>query len=179
MLEKAKQFATKAHEGQVRKSTGLPMITHPIRVAETLQNAGFSDEVVAAGYLHDTVEDTSVTLDDIEREFGFAVRVIVAGNTENKDDSWEARKQHTIDSIKAASRDIKALVVADKLDNLNALIDDYQKEGENIWAHFKRGRNEQKWYFTSVAKNAFINLSEEDVPAFLHEYNRKALHFFA
>lgn len=177
-IEKARAYATKAHEGQVRKSTGNPMIEHPIRVAKQLKEAGFSEAVQMAGYLHDTVEDTWVTFEDIEREFGKEVLEIVKGNTEDKDKSWEKRKQHTIDSIKNASLDIKALIVADKYDNLKSLVEDYEKLGENLWDAFKRGREQQKWYFSSVAENAYIGLNPNEIPSFFHDYQQLVKTFF-
>ena len=65
---KAKEFAIKAHKGQVRKSDKeKPMVIHPIIVANILKEYGYDDKVVAAGYLHDTVEDTVTTIDDIEK----------------------------------------------------------------------------------------------------------------
>ena len=70
MIEKAKDFATKAHAGQVRKNANVPYITHPIRVAERLQKSGFREALICAGYLHDVVEDTPVEIEDIEKEFG-------------------------------------------------------------------------------------------------------------
>lgn len=179
LLEKAKIYATKAHLGQVRKSTVTPMIEHPIRVAETLKAAGFRNEVVIAGYLHDTVEDTDVTLEDISNEFGKEVAAMVAGNTENKDLTWEERKQHTIDWIKEAPLEIKALIVADKLDNLNSLIVEFEKQREGLWRHFKRGRDKQKWYFSSVAMNCDYGLHKDGIPAFFTEYQEKTQRFFS
>jgi guanosine-3',5'-bis(diphosphate) 3'-pyrophosphohydrolase len=178
MLEKALQFATKAHEEQYRKTKNVPMITHPIRVADILKNAGFSDEVVAAGYLHDTVEDTPVTIDDIEKEFGIEVARIVAGNTEDKSKSWEDRKQHTIDWVKEAPLEIRALIVADKWDNLKSMVEDYSTMGETLWSSFKRGREKQQWYFSQIAENVFKGLKEEETPEFFHSYRDLVISFF-
>lgn len=178
LLDRARLFATKAHEGQVRKATNTPMISHPIRVAETLKEAGFSDEVIAAGYLHDTVEDTSVTQEDIFKEFGKEVSLIVQGNTENKDHSWEMRKQHTIDWVAKAPLEIKALIVADKLDNLQSLIKDYETLGEELWTNFKRGKEQQAWYFKGVATNMYKGLNLEKAPLFFALYEQKVEEFF-
>ena len=74
--EKAKNFALKAHLGQVRKSEpDKPMILHPLNVGNILASYGYDDLVVAAGYLHDVVEDTSYTLENIEKEFGQDVAI--------------------------------------------------------------------------------------------------------
>lgn len=176
--EKVLAFATHAHEGQIRKSTGTPMIKHPIRVAQTLEEAGFAPEVVYAGLLHDVAEDTIYTLEDIANEFGQKVADLVAGNTEDKSKTWEERKQHTIDWIKEAPLDIKALIVADKLDNLRSLAEDYETLGEEVWTHFKRGKEQQKWYFASVAANATAGVNETEIPAFFHAYSALVQSFF-
>ena len=81
--EKAKEFAIKAHKGQVRKNEkDKPMIMHPVSVAELLEEYGYDDNVVAAGYLHDVVEDTKYTIEDIEKEFGKDMASLVMGASE-------------------------------------------------------------------------------------------------
>lgn len=173
MESKAMNFAITAHEGQFRKGDKTPMVTHPIRVAETLKQYGFSEEAVIAGYLHDTVEDTDVTLDDIERKFGAEVRRIVAGNTEDKTKTWQERKQHTINWIREAPLDVRALIVADKLDNLISLIEYHRGSGEVMWDSFNAGRSEQEWYFRSVANGMYtpsVDIHPDDFPAYFHEY---------
>ena len=178
MLEKALQYATKAHEGQYRKTKNVPMISHPIRVAAILKEAGFTDDVVAAGYLHDTVEDTPVTIQDIKNEFGEEVARIVAGNTEDKSKSWEERKQHTIDWVKVAPIEIKALIIADKWDNLQSMVEDYATMGDTLWDSFKRGKEKQQWYFSQVAENAIAGLKQEEIPSFFHSYRELVAAFF-
>src|SRR5699024_12152702 len=84
LLKKAKLFAEKAHDGQLRKNGNVPYITHPIRVAEKLKLVGASEELICAGYLHDTVEDTSVEIVDIQKTFGTRVADLVAAHTEDK-----------------------------------------------------------------------------------------------
>ena len=71
-IEKAVAFAKKAHEGQLRKS-GEPFVNHPLAVKKILEAWGMDEDTIIAGVLHDTVEDTSVTLDDIKNEFGESV----------------------------------------------------------------------------------------------------------
>lgn len=178
--ETAKQFATKAHEGQTRKTTqaNTPYIEHPKRVAETLDREGFKDELVMAAYLHDTIEDTPVTAADIEQAFGPEVLRIVLANTENKNHTWEQRKQHTIDGIKEAPLEIKALIVADKLDNLSSIEAEYKEVGDEVWSAFHRGRVEQAWYYESIAKNCTEGLEQEQIPSFFHTYKQKVISFF-
>ena len=133
---------------------------------------------MAAGYLHDTVEDTDVTMEMIQKEFDNKVAEVVKVNTENKEHSWEMRKQHTIDSIKCAPLEIRALIIADKLDNLSCLIEDYNTYGEDVWVFFNRGKEKQKWYLESIAQNLMHGLEEDEVPKFFHEYKQLVRAFF-
>src|SRR5690625_4799448 len=91
MKQLAKSFAEKAHMGQKRKISNVPYITHPIRVAERLESAEFSDELICAAYLHDVVEDTDYEIKDIEENFGDRVAHLVAAHTEDKSKSWIER----------------------------------------------------------------------------------------
>jgi (p)ppGpp synthase/HD superfamily hydrolase len=77
IVDRAIEFATIAHEGQVRKYTGEPYVTHPIAVSKIVATVPHTEEMLVAAILHDTVEDTEVTLEDIEREFGKEVMALV------------------------------------------------------------------------------------------------------
>lgn len=94
ITEKAKNLSIDAHKGQVRKSDKQkPMIIHPINVGNILSEYGFDDNVISAGYLHDVVEDTSYTKEDIEKMFGSDICSLVMGDSElDKTLSWEERK---------------------------------------------------------------------------------------
>lgn len=150
--EKAKQFAIKAHEGQVRKNEpDKPMIMHPISVGMLLEEYGYDDNVVAAGYLHDVVEDTKYTIKDIENEFGIDVANLVMGASEpDKSLSWKERKQHTIDSIRNLPLRNKLVVCADKINNLEDLMITFQKTATRDFSHFREGEEYQRWYYTNV-----------------------------
>ena len=101
--------------------------------------------VVLAGILHDTVEDTPVTLKDIESSFGKRVASIVEGASEpNKEDTWENRKRHTIEFLKTAPMDILLVSLGDKVDNIRAIREDYLRHGEKIWTRFRRPKDQQK-----------------------------------
>ncbi len=152
LIEKARDFSKVVHEGQFRKLSNQPYFVHTEGVASILRDAGLSPELIAAGYLHDSVEDTPVTIDDITVHFGEKVAELVMGNTEDKSKTWEERKKHTIEELKTASFDIKCLVAADKLDNLTSFITESKLDtSRDIWTHFKRGKEEKGWYFTEVA----------------------------
>lgn len=152
MKEKAKLFAINAHYGQVRKNEkDKPMIIHPINVANILSEYGFDDNVIAAGYLHDVVEDTKYNDEDLLKEFGEDILSLVMGASESdKKLSWEERKQYTIDKVKALDIRHKAVVCADKISNLEDLQIVFEINGKYDFSHFNRGYEKQKWYFTSL-----------------------------
>ena len=157
------EFATKAHFGQFRKGTNIPYIVHPLGVGKILINHGVSEDVVVAGILHDTIEDTSVTLGDIGTRFGSNVKKIVRGASEpNRADTWKDRKKHTIEYLKTAPIDVLLVSCADKLDNIRAIKEDYAQIGNKLWARFNRPEIDQKWYYQSLARS-FIN-STKDIP---------------
>jgi len=151
LSDKALQMAAVAHEGQYRKNTKIPYIAHPAAVGLILQKAGYKEELVAAGILHDTVEDTEITLEDIKREFGNEIAEIVAGCSEpDKTLSWEERKEHTIEYLKTAPEDIRVVACADKLHNVRSILLDIELNGDDVWTRFKRGREQQAWYYRNV-----------------------------
>ena len=178
LKEKAIEYATAAHAGQIRKLSNKPYIIHPLQVAETLEEAGFSEELVIAGLLHDTVEDTDTTIEEIEKEFGSKVASYVLAHTEDKTKSWEERKQHTLELVKDAPLEVKALIVADKWDNLKSMTAGHELIGDEIWNSFKRGLESQKWYIKGIAMNSFYGLDEEEIPEFFHEFVKDVNDFF-
>jgi (p)ppGpp synthase/HD superfamily hydrolase len=133
IVNRAIEFAAKAHRHQVRKGTDTPYITHPYAIGLMLTRAGFDPEVVAAGLLHDTVEDTDVTPEDILEEFGERVASIVEGASEpNRGARWEERKEHTIEYLRTAPYEVRAVACADKLHNLTTIADDYILKGRRV-----------------------------------------------
>ncbi|WP_319004980.1 HD domain-containing protein [Mesobacillus jeotgali] len=154
LIDKALQIASMAHEGQYRKNTKIPYIAHPVAVGMILQKAGYSEEMVAAGILHDTVEDTDITMEDVKREFGTEVARIVEGCSEpDKSLSWEERKEHTIEFLKTASEEIRVVACADKLHNVRSIREDVEQSGEKVWSRFRRGEKEQEWYYRNVVES--------------------------
>lgn len=166
--EKAKLFAIRAHMGQVRKSEpDKPMIMHPIGVGQLLESFGYDDNVVAAGYLHDVVEDTKYTIEDIEKEFGSDIATLVMGASEpDKSLSWEERKKHTIEETKKLPLRNKVVICADKINNLEDLFLKFEKNGERDFSAFKRGEEQQKWYYTSTYES-LVTGEDKDLPIFV------------
>lgn len=166
--EKAKLFAIRAHMGQVRKSEpDKPMIMHPIGVGELLKTFGYDDNVVAAGYLHDVVEDTKYSIKDIEKEFGKDIATLVMGASESdKSLPWEERKKHTIEETKNLSLRNKVVICADKINNLEDLFLKFEKSGERDFSAFKRAEEQQKWYYTSIYESLVVR-EDKDLPIFV------------
>lgn len=151
-IDTAIEFAARAHSGQCRKGTRIPYIVHPLGVARILIQCGCPDPVVIAGILHDTVEDTPVTIEEIRQGFGRDIAALVDAATEpDKNDTWENRKTHTIGTVKTLSDEATLLVLADKLDNIRAIREDLEANGEAVWNRFKRPRELQQWYYESLA----------------------------
>ncbi|GAE91090.1 GTP pyrophosphokinase [Gracilibacillus boraciitolerans JCM 21714] len=153
LIEKAIIVATKAHQHQKRKGTDIPYITHPFAVGMLLQQAKCSEEVIAAGILHDTLEDTEVTYENLVESFGEGVANLVrAASEQDKSLPWEERKQHTIDMLESTSIEEVQVIVADKLHNLRSIHHDLDANGDMIWQRFKHGKNAQHWYYASIVK---------------------------
>ena len=153
LIFKAIVFAAEAHSGQYRKGSLIPYLIHPLEVGNILIEYGCSPDVVAAGILHDTVEDTSANLESINSFFGGHVAGLVQGVSEpDKSDTWENRKNHTIDYLKHAPLEILFIACADKLHNVRSIIKDYKQLGNAVWTRFNRPGEDQKWYYTSLAK---------------------------
>lgn len=166
-IEYAIYYATKAHKGQKRKVEDMDMIFHPYTVGMNLQRNGCEENIVAAGILHDVVEDTPHTFEDIEKEFGKEVMNYVYDASEpDKSLEWEERKKHTIEHIKNAPLGSKFIVACDKISNLEDLADCIELYGEEkAWSSLKRGKDKQKWYYTNVYESC-INGVDENHPIF-------------
>ena len=159
-IVKAFEFAYNAHNGTCRKSSTIPYIVHPLDVASTLMKNNAPEHVVIAGLLHDVVEDTDYTLDDIRERFGDKVAELVDGASEpeelregdGKSKTWRERKAHTIEFITGAGREMKLLSCGDKLSNIRDTIRDHSRLGEDFWKTFNASRNSQAWYYGSMVK---------------------------
>ena len=150
LLHRAIQFATAAHQGQKRKGSGLDYICHPLEVLQILTQCNASLPVLIAGVLHDTIEDTPVTAQQIHDAFGPQVTALVLHHSEDKGQSWKARKTAAIHQAQTGTLDCKLLIAADKVSNLRSTADDYQKMGDALWQLFRAGRDEISWYYRSM-----------------------------
>jgi ketosteroid isomerase-like protein len=131
LMSRAYAFAREAHAGQRQEADGSPYIDHPVAVGRLLYLAGCSEEVVAAGLLHDTVEDTDVRIEDIERNFGPEVARLVAATTEPADvHPFAARKEALRRQIAAAGYEAETIFAADKVVNAQTLRRAIAEQGE-------------------------------------------------
>ena len=151
MLNKAFLFALKAHENQFRKD-GTPYITHPVEVAMELARNGADEELICAGFLHDTLEDAGITREQLTAEFGENVAYVVATDSEDKSKTWEERKRIALEKLRQGSRSYKMLTCADKLSNIRSVHALLQTEGDAVWLHFKRGRADQEHLYRETAE---------------------------
>ena len=156
-IEKAIAFATKAHAGQFRKGTDRPYILHAIETMTIAMRLFLDDDVITAAVLHDVVENTSVTLRRIEKEFGPRVTALVDSVTEDKmkklppEATWWARKWQMIFHLRKADSDTLGICLADNLSNLRELNRDYEIIGDEIWERFnQKDKAMQAWYYKEI-----------------------------
>ncbi len=175
-LYKAYDYSAKAHAGQHRKGTPIPYFTHIIMTMNYLMQLTQDIEVLQAAILHDTVEDTSVTFEDIDRTFGARVAALVEAETENKrhgvpaSQTWDIRKKETIEHLKNRPLDVKAIVLADKTANLESITREWRRRGDRVWEKFnQKDKRKQEWYFKSIREN-LTEFNGTDVMKVFDEY---------
>jgi (p)ppGpp synthase/HD superfamily hydrolase len=138
-IERAIALALRAHEAQVRKGDGqLPYVVHPVTVALILSRYTGDEDTIIAGLLHDTLEDTLVTADEIEQAFGGKVRDMVLDVTEPDLPglSWETRKARYLRRLQTAPRPSLLVAGADKTANLISMIAAHTAAGDALWERF-------------------------------------------
>lgn len=164
LVTRAVIFAAEAHDGQVRKGTGIPYIVHPAEAAAIAAGLTEDPRVIAAAVLHDTAEDAGVTREQLMDKFGSRVAELVAAESEDKREgvdprlSWKIRKQETIDHLEHTNdRDVKILALADKLSNLRSIERDYLAEGDRLWDRFnQKDTKEIGWYYRSFIRTCAV-----------------------
>jgi (p)ppGpp synthase/HD superfamily hydrolase len=152
-LYEAIQTIMKAHDGQYRKLGGDPYAVHPIEVSLLVSRWGADESVVIAGLLHDVVEDTPWTLEDVDAAFGPNVAGLVKYCSElDKSLSWKERKLEMIEKVRQPGHeDAKLIVLADKLCNIKSLERSLAEQNEDsVWACFNAPKNEQRWYYVQM-----------------------------
>lgn len=158
LLDRAIVFAVQAHAGTERRGKGFPYIVHPMEAVEIVATMTPDQELLAAAALHDTVEDTDVTVEQIRAEFGDRIASLVASESDtpvegvSQEESWHIRKQAAIDRLAAASHDAKIVALGDKLSNMRAIARDYAMQGDDLWNLFRvKDRKDHEWHYRGLA----------------------------
>lgn len=152
LLDRAIVFAVRAHAGTERRGKGFPYIVHPLEALSIVATMTADQELLAAAVLHDTVEDTDVTVDDLRAAFGERVASLVADESDEQDGGWLERKKSAVERLARASRDAKMVALGDKLSNMRAIARDYAEQGESFWNLFhERDPRAHGWRYRTLA----------------------------
>jgi (p)ppGpp synthase/HD superfamily hydrolase len=161
-IQQAINLASRLHLGQNRKGDSeLPYISHPFSVAWILSNYTNDEDVIVSGLLHDVLEDVkSYYYDDLARDFGERVAQIVKGVSEDKDPNvesddkatWETRKLKYLFGLENDSDESLLVCCADKIHNLQSMIDAYKEKGEELWTHFNSPKEKKLWLYQEILK---------------------------
>lgn len=150
--QKAKEFAYKAHKGMKRKGKELPFTYHLELVNKILKTLTDDDNILAAGWLHDVIEDTPITLEELKKEFNDELCYYVELETEDKSLSWKERKLKQIQELKENKSKVVLIAYSDKIANLTEMFDDYKIIKDELWQRFNRGKEKQYWYYLEFYK---------------------------
>lgn len=159
LLDKAIITAVKAHAGTERRGKGFPYIVHPMEALEIVATMTSDQELLAAAVLHDVVEDTDMTIEQIKEMFGERVAKLVETESEpceagSAEVSWHKRKQAAIDRLAKASYDAKIVAMGDKLSNMRAIYHDYLQIGDKLWNRFHTtDPKEHEWHYRGLAES--------------------------
>ena len=158
LLDRAIIFAVQAHHNTERRGKGFPYIVHPMEAVEIVATITPDQELLAAAALHDTVEDTDVTVEQLREQFGERIAGLVHAESDqftegvSEEDSWHDRKQAAIDRLAAAPRDAKIVAMGDKLSNMRAIWRDYQMKGDELWKIFHvTDKASHEWHYRGLA----------------------------
>lgn len=158
LLDRAIIYAVKAHAGTERRGKGFPYIVHPMEAVEIVATITPDQEILAAAALHDTVEDTDITIEQIRAEFGDRIASLVGAETDDivdgqsEEESWHDRKLAAINRLSKASKDAKTVALGDKLSNMRAIARDYAVQGDSLWNLFHTtDPKEHEWHYRGLA----------------------------
>ena len=174
-VTKAIEFAARAHDGMIRKKNSTPYILHPLEASVIVGSMTSDEDIISAALLHDVVEDTSVTIEEIEENFGSRVKELVASETEDKradlppENTWKIRKEESLEELATCGDNaVLMLWLGDKLSNMRSFYRIHKDEGDSMWQAFnQKDPMQQKWYYTRIAE---LTSSLKEFPAW-QEYN--------
>ena len=160
LLDRAIIYAVRAHAGTERRGKGFPYIVHPMEAVEIVATMTADQELLAAAALHDVVEDTDVTVEDLRAEFGDRIAELVASESDtfeegvSEEDSWHARKKAAIERLARSSHDAKMVALGDKLSNMRAIARDYAVKGDSFWNIFHaKNPADHEWHYRGLAES--------------------------
>ncbi len=178
-IKRAIQFAARKHHGQMRREAEpLPYITHLFSTALLVAEDGASDDVVAAALLHDTLEDTSTTRDEIVAAFNEHVAELVEAVSEKKGLEWKERKTDYLANLETAPDEAVLIAIADKIDNIESKIETFQKEGAALLKQWKQPVGEYLWYHGEALRIAQARLPDHPLTKRLAEAHAHELALF-
>ncbi|MFH1129406.1 MAG: HD domain-containing protein [Patescibacteria group bacterium] len=152
LIEKATRIAVIAHVNQKRKNDGSPYVVHPFIVAMKLVKYNFSDAVIAAALVHDVLEDTDVTEQELRDKLGNEVVDMVKMVTNDDTLSWRDKKIKYVETVRNGSDEAKAISIADKIHNMEDLLFTYSQIGPEVWKKFSNKREEKLWFEEEMLK---------------------------
>lgn len=161
LVTRAIIFAAKAHDGMRRKKVDIPYILHPMEAAAIVGSLTENQEVIAAAALHDVIEDTPVTFEQVAEEFGPRVAALVWSESEDKrenlppEQTWRVRKEEAIEILqRTKDLEVKILYLGDKLSNMRSIYQQWRIEGDEMWKGFHQEDPAQHaWYYRTIAEN--------------------------
>lgn len=166
LVDKAILFATNAHHGTERRGKGFPYIIHCLEAMTIVATISRDPELLAAAVLHDTIEDTDVTINELRINFGDRITNLVIAETDMKKTSdgksltWQERKLRDIKNLKNESRDAKIVTLGDKLSNMRAIARDYRTIGDDVWQIFRiKDKATHAWRYKGL-RDALSDLSD-------------------
>ena len=160
-IKKAIQFAAKKHNGHMRKETEpLPYITHLFSVALLVAEDGADDDTVSAALLHDTVEDTETTREEIATEFNERVAELVTAVSEPSRLPWKERKTHYLAQLEKADDEALLIAIADKIDNIESKLAALEKEGSSLFDRWSQEPEAYTWFHGEALRIAKTRLPE-------------------
>jgi (p)ppGpp synthase/HD superfamily hydrolase len=157
-LASALDLAIQAHQGQVRKSTTIPYISHPMAVASIALEFGATEDQAIAALLHDAIEDGGIQYANIiKAQFGHHVHNLVQGCTDGTPDAsgkkapWLERKTAYLHHLEASSDEVLLVSCSDKLHNARAIVSDLINEGPSVFDRFSSTTEQTLWYYRQLA----------------------------
>jgi (p)ppGpp synthase/HD superfamily hydrolase len=155
-LQRAFRYAADKHDGQTRKQTAVPYLSHLMAVASLVLEAGGDEDMTIAALLHDVVEDCGgmPRLREVRKMFGPRVAKIVEGCTDAfvlPKPEWLERKKNYLREVKHADAETRLVSASDKLHNVRTILTDYRQQGEVTWKRFAGKREGTLWYYRALS----------------------------